>query len=315
MMGKSFGKPSPPSQAPPGPFARRARPRPRTHVPTFSRKAPCSGPSGALATIPPEKTLVVFDFDCTLSAVHLFHTLRSPEGQQEYSADPRAFFSRIWGGPARIEAVQRFLRTLKAQRFMVYILSFGNEREIVAALKFANVLEEVNAIYGNASYAKAGVTSIQTAKIQMLDMFREKTQCQRMFFSDDDRNNFPDPESGKFECFGMSVGIPTRSANYCGSSGRVDSGFGLGGDAQPPPAAAAAADGGTADTSEAAPAATGGGCVNPAGKLHQQATGAVDEVEVIVFPAGACNGGDGLSIEDYAEILKYLGVGGGLVYQ
>jgi hypothetical protein len=229
--------------------------------------------------VPPEDTLVVFDFDCTLSAVHLFHTLRSPEGQQEFAADRSAFFSRIWGGAERMGAVQRFLRTLKAQRFTVYILSFGNEREIVAALKYADVLHAIDGIYGNQSYARAGVTAIQTAKVQMLDVFREKTQSRRMFFADDDRNNFPDPASGEFDRFAMDAAEP--AAGRDAEARASDDGFGLGSEA------------------------FGSG---PGGDARPEAVGA----EVVVFPAGACNGGDGLSVEDMSRVQLYLAQASGL---
>ena len=38
-----------------------------------------------------------------------------------------------------------------------------------------------------------------------------------------------------------------------------------------------------------------------------------DEVELVTFPAGSCNGGDGLSIQDLIEIQEYLGLGSGLL--
>eukprot|EP01049_Picozoa_sp_SAG25_P004065 SAG25_NODE_247_length_11077_cov_5.635088_5_plen_185_part_00 len=42
----------------------------------------------------PAHTLFVFDFDCTLSSLHLFKVLRSYQGQQDLVRDPNAFFDR-----------------------------------------------------------------------------------------------------------------------------------------------------------------------------------------------------------------------------
>eukprot|EP00941_MAST-03F_sp_MAST-3F-sp1_P006057 g6057.t1 len=196
------------------------RVRPRARIPRFRRLIrPSPDSPRRLQLVPPDKTLVVFDFDCTLSAVHLFHTLRRPDGQQSYLSDPSAFFLKIWGGLERIESLQRMFRNLQEKKFSIIILSFGNEKEIIAALKFARLFDFVDGIFGNASYAKEGVTSIAHAKVQMLDCFQEKTKCERIFFSDDDRNNFPDTKGGSapFDCFAMDTSEKNsskqRSAN------------------------------------------------------------------------------------------------------
>ena len=91
------------------------------------------------ATAPPPRpgdasgTLVVFDFDCTLSAEHMFNKLRTNEGQRELKRDHAAFFDQVFGGAERVAALQRFLRALRERSCKLRVLSFGVEDEINVA--------------------------------------------------------------------------------------------------------------------------------------------------------------------------------------
>ena len=65
------------------------------------------------------RTLVVFDFDCTITSVHLFHTLHGgadggSAANEELRADPAAFYTRICGGEARVALLRVFLQGLRA---------------------------------------------------------------------------------------------------------------------------------------------------------------------------------------------------------
>lgn len=143
------------------------------------------------ATIDAAKTMAIFDFDCTLSAVHLFKVLRSYDGQQEMMRDAGAFFDRIFGGAARIEALQAFIKGLAERGVELRVLSFGNEGEISAALQHIGVEGYFQGIYGNVSYDKYQVVSVREAKQQMLMLFQHESPKENLLFVDDDRFNFP----------------------------------------------------------------------------------------------------------------------------
>ena len=144
--------------------------------------------------VSPGDTLVVFDFDCTLSRVHLFHSLRSSDGQLEYRKNKDMFLEKIWGGKKRMTYISSFLRKLDNNGFTVFVLSFGNEEEIEEALRFAKCFKHVSRIYGNASYGKHGIQAFsRNPKMQMLAKFEEELKCRRILFADDDRSNFPPP--------------------------------------------------------------------------------------------------------------------------
>lgn len=140
----------------------------------------------------PRRTLLVFDFDCTLSSVHLFHYLRSPVGQRELKQDADGFYTRIFGGAERIAALQAFLRGCSAlPGSELRVLSFGYEEEIRAALDYIGVTDCFEGVYGSAAYEEFGVTSAEDPKQQMLTMFQLQSARDSIVFIDDDRANFP----------------------------------------------------------------------------------------------------------------------------
>lgn len=82
----------------------------------------------------PAKTLVVFDFDCTLAARHMYSSLRSGAGMAQMRQDPHTFYEDIFGGCQRLHDLNIFLGHLKDAGATVYILSHGLEAEIIPAL-------------------------------------------------------------------------------------------------------------------------------------------------------------------------------------
>lgn len=65
------------------------------HRPAPDPEKFCWVPREAAAPRPrAARTLVVFDFDCTLSTLHLFEALRSRAGQAARAHDPHAFYQR-----------------------------------------------------------------------------------------------------------------------------------------------------------------------------------------------------------------------------
>jgi len=143
------------------------------------------------------ETLLLFDFDCTLSSVHLFHTLRTASGMARMRKNKTKFYRDIFGGDARMKKIRAFLEQLSKSGFTVYVLSFGNESEIRDALKVAGALKFVSHIYGNTSYTKAGIVYTRSPKLKMISLFQRKCKSRLMLFVDDDRNNFPLAQGGK----------------------------------------------------------------------------------------------------------------------
>jgi hypothetical protein len=66
------------------------------------------------SSVDARRAIAVFDFDCTLSAVHLFKEMRSIEGTDEFRRNRSGFLTRIWGGEPRIAAMRRFLLELNS---------------------------------------------------------------------------------------------------------------------------------------------------------------------------------------------------------
>eukprot|EP00301_Raphidiophrys_heterophryoidea_P009196 c13544_g1_i1.p1 GENE.c13544_g1_i1~~c13544_g1_i1.p1 ORF type:complete len:240 (-),score=60.34 c13544_g1_i1:357-1022(-) len=151
----------------------------------------------------PAKTIIVFDFDCTLSSIHLFHTLRTQEGKQQHQENKEAFFLDAFGGQERLDALHKFISELHALGVPMVVMSFGVEEEIKPALKYAQIFDLFETIYDAFSYSKFGITSSSSAKADMLaeftNMYGEKYN--RFLFVDDDRGNFPARGLLGSECF------------------------------------------------------------------------------------------------------------------
>ena len=184
--------------------------------PSLFRWAPAATAATATATTKP---LVVFDFDRTLSAVHMFEELRTQKGQQEVRRDAPAFYLRMFGGQERIYALRSFLRAL-SERCTIRVLSFGMEAEIKAALSHLELLDLFDAICGAAAWDRWGLvcTSGGGAKQQMLTCFQRELGCPVLLFADDDLANFPTQaparRPNKLDGFVLERRTNTRSADW-----------------------------------------------------------------------------------------------------
>ena len=117
-------------------------------------------PLGPGAQLPAASTLVVLDFDCTLASTHMFSSLRSKEGQQEFADDARRFFvERIFGGGRRLSALDQFLARLRVAGATLIVLSNGCEAEIEAALRATRLRRHFSRVYGRESFEMDGVTA------------------------------------------------------------------------------------------------------------------------------------------------------------
>ena len=164
--------------------------------PSKYRWVPAAASPSCATPAVPGQTLVVFDFDCTLTAVHLFEALRSRDGKRELMRDPAAFYQRIFGGAQRIAALQRFLGALSAAGHTLRVLSFGFEGEIDAALRHIEVDSVFSGVYGNAAQSNSGLTARPAEyKQQMITTFQRELGARTIFFADDDFANFPANEA------------------------------------------------------------------------------------------------------------------------
>ena len=82
----------------------------------------------------PGELLVVFDFDCTLAAMHMHSALRSEAGKAALQKDAAAFYLEVFGGSERLEKLRAFLTGLRGAGATLYVLSNGFESDIDPAL-------------------------------------------------------------------------------------------------------------------------------------------------------------------------------------
>lgn len=128
-----------------------------------------------LDTVTPVNILVVFDFDCTLTQLHMYNELRQPSGQMQKQRNPDAFYERIFGGQERIQALCSFIRTIRQHGCALRIMSFGYAAEIWDALSHIGVIDAFEDICGNKDYKQHGVRGPAPMKPQMLAVYQ--SQC------------------------------------------------------------------------------------------------------------------------------------------
>jgi len=124
---------------------------------TPQRRSPTKSPPTELKT-----SLVVFDFDCTLSARHLWKAKRM-QGRWGRAVDDAiasgaftlsgardmdgAFVCWVFGGEARVAALAEFLGALRAAGAGIAIATNGDGEEVRTALLQAGLLGCVDAMY------------------------------------------------------------------------------------------------------------------------------------------------------------------------
>ena len=143
--------------------------------------------------------LIVFDFDCTLAALHMYFALRSPEGQMALSKNADAFFTDVFGGEERRARLALHLRRLTSAGATLAVLSNGVEAEINQALTSAGLAGFFSAVMGAESQNAAG-TANKPAFLSRLVIYRGTSAPLYLVFLDDDLSNYPgqgifDPKS------------------------------------------------------------------------------------------------------------------------
>ena len=75
----------------------------------------------------PDVKLVIYDFDQTITAIHLYHELNDHGMDQEVALSKMSNkrLLQIFGGKGRLEALNRHFSALKEHKIEIAILSFG----------------------------------------------------------------------------------------------------------------------------------------------------------------------------------------------
>uniref|UniRef100_A0A7S4M1R4 Calcineurin-like phosphoesterase domain-containing protein n=1 Tax=Prymnesium polylepis TaxID=72548 RepID=A0A7S4M1R4_9EUKA len=180
---------------------------------------------------PATSSLIVFDFDCTLTSEHMFRTLRSAEGVKRLAEDPARFYSEVFGGPERLERLRTFLQALQATGATIAILSNGLYGEIDPALSNVGLRHHFWRVMGGEAQNEARVAgkAAMLARLCLQAAVADGRGFASVLFIDDDRENFP-------RCAPASVqGMPLTVEPARGATWRLAIEEG-GGDAASPPA-------------------------------------------------------------------------------
>lgn len=171
------------------------------------------------------KTLVVFDFDCTLASLHMFFALRSAEGQTELRQDADTFFNKVFGGEARRTRLALHLRRLKTAGATLVILSNGVEAEINAALTSAGLRDFFSAVMG-AETQNAAAADGKPAMLARIVLERGSAAPEFLIFLDDDLQNYPGQAFYQYEeppsegsCWQLQVDAKALAALSQGKGG------------------------------------------------------------------------------------------------
>eukprot|EP00966_Prymnesium_polylepis_P007400 170167-Prymnesium_polylepis.1 len=107
-----------------------------------------SASGAAAASSAPGELLVVIDFDCTLTLLHMHETLNGDDGQTALHKDPAAFYLEVFGGSERLEKLRAFLTGLRDAGATVYLLSNGYETDLDPALEATDLHDLFDRIIG-----------------------------------------------------------------------------------------------------------------------------------------------------------------------
>ena len=167
-----------------------------------------------------KQLLIVWDFDCSLAAEHMWSALRSDDGQAMLRSQPDEFYSLVFGGPARLGRLRACLAALSEAGATMLILSNGIEEEIEAALAHIGVRNRFAAVLGGESQVAFGTDALgKPALIAKLALERMANKADagqlpltHIILIDDDPDNYPTAEAGSSKrvltAMGSSSGAP-----------------------------------------------------------------------------------------------------------
>jgi len=148
-------------------------------------------------TLPGESTLLVFDFDRTLAATHMFWKLRT-EGWKLREHDRASFYiDVVFGGEERLARLAGMLRAARERGARVVVLSNGIGHEIEEALREARLDELVDQVMGGEVMESAGCGDKPSAIARLcLHAAEGGRAVTHVVFADDDRDNYPGAHDG-----------------------------------------------------------------------------------------------------------------------
>lgn len=154
--------------------------------------------------------IMVFDFDATLTARHLYwflqgepqfnrlynnvhydssiaHKLRD---NQNLTVDENNYIvDTIWGGRARLEMIRQMLTLLHKNNITLMISSNGNVSQIKQTLKMVDMLHFFHTISGSGGHIYPTNRGLYVGKVQFLEGFVLKPNTKVAYIDDDSREH------------------------------------------------------------------------------------------------------------------------------
>ena len=171
--------------------------------------------------------IVVFDFDHTLAAEHMYYELRSERGLARQRYEPEGFYEWIFGGETRLDLLCDCLLALHTAGATLHVLSNGVEEEIEVALDTVGVRELFTSVMGAKAQQRCGTGGLgkpgmlaRLALSEAMPASPAPSSGSVILFLDDDLDNFPEvgPGSGSLDPQIGSSWTLEREAGVAGAS-------------------------------------------------------------------------------------------------
>ena len=152
--------------------------------------------------------LVIYDFDQTITSIHLYHELNEHAMDQQVAlsklSDQRLL--QIFGGNGRLKAVREHFSKLKEHQIEVAIVSYGYVGVIKAALKRMKLFDSYFAESVIIGTDSKELDIAKGSKAQcILNVFGGNLKSEQIIFVDDDQHNIAEAE--QYEIDGQTVRV------------------------------------------------------------------------------------------------------------
>ena len=206
------------------------RPAPNVKMDRFAEFLANSGErssSSKSGSVGNPSLIVVFDFDHTLAAEHMYYELRSERGLARQRYEPEGFYEWIFGGETRLDLLCDCLLALHTAGATLHVLSNGVEEEIEVALDTVGVRELFTSVMGAKAQQRCGTGGLgkpgmlaRLALSEAMPASPAPSSGSVILFLDDDLDNFPEvgPGSGSLDPQIGSSWTLEREAGVAGAS-------------------------------------------------------------------------------------------------
>ena len=181
-----------------------------------------------------KKAALFFDFDCTLSARHLYGTIKGwercvkefnevfPKGLEIYESDKKTFkdefVAYIFGGAERIRHLREFFDSIRNELpTHLYVTTFGKGDEVISMLKAAGLLRYFSKIQASNGIWSEGAgfktyRELKMSRQSKLDWIEERLLFQNIlpnltWFVDDSCANYDDGNGPGALCGGGKIHV------------------------------------------------------------------------------------------------------------